>query len=69
MTMTLDLLRPILLVVSWVTLIILRTGQQVDRLSKKLFCNKNDISPQCTVMGDNVSFLCNIELLHSDLFG
>ncbi len=69
MTMTSDLLRQELLVISWVTLIILRTGQQVDRLSKKIFCNKNDISPKCTVMGDNISFLCNIALLYLDLFG
>ncbi len=68
-TMTLAILRQELLVVSWVTLITLRTGQQVDRLSKKIFCNKNDISPKCTVMGDNISFLCNIALLYLDLFG
>ncbi len=69
MTMTLAILRQELLVVSWVTLVILRTGQQLDRLSKKLICNKNDISPKCTVMGDNISFLCNIALLYLDLFG
>ncbi len=69
MTMTLAILRQELLVVSWVTLIILRTGQHLDCFRKKIFCNKNDISPKCIVMGDNISFLCNIALLYLDLFG